>query len=54
MKTKKQKTQKSVYLKIWISRKLKFQDCKSCLEGARIENKINQLGKNKIDVDSLK
>ena len=28
-----------------IKRKLKFQDYKNCLEAARIENKINQLGK---------
>ena len=37
-----------------IKRKLKFQDCKNCLGAAQIENKINNLEKNKIDVDSLK
>ena len=35
-------------------RKLKFQDCKNCVEEAQIENKINHLEKSKIDVDSLK
>ena len=37
-----------------IKRKLKFEDYKNCLEAAQIENKINNLEKNKIDVDSLK
>ena len=36
-----------------IKRKLKFEDYKNCLEAAQIENKINNLEKNKIDVDSL-
>ena len=35
-------------------RKFKFQDYTSCLEAAQIENKISHLGKNKLDVDSLK
>ena len=46
MKTK-QKAQECV-----IKRKLKFQDCESCLEAAEIENKINQL-KNKFDVEGM-
>ena len=35
-----------------IKRKLKFQDYKSFLEAAEIENEINRLEKNKSDVDS--
>ena len=34
--------------------KLKFQDCKNCLEATQLKNKINRLEKNKINVDSLK
>ena len=37
-----------------IKRKRKFQDYKSWLEAAQIENKINYLENNKIDGDSLK
>ena len=37
-----------------IKSKLKLQDYKNCLEAAQIENKINQIEKNKTDVDSLK
>ena len=37
-----------------IKRKLTFKDYKKCLKSAQIENKINYLGKNKIDADSLK
>ena len=37
-----------------IKRKLKFQDYKISLEAPQIENKINQIKKNKFDVDSLK
>ena len=33
--------------------KLKFQDYKSCLEATQLGTKINQLEKNKVDVDSL-
>ena len=36
-----------------IKRKIKFKDYKNCLEAVQIDNKINQLEKNKIDVDSL-
>ena len=37
-----------------VKRKLKFQDYKNFLEAAQIESRINNLEKNKIDVDSLK
>ena len=47
MKTKKQKAQKSV-----IKRKLNFKGYKYCLEETQLENKLNQLQKNKFDVDS--
>ena len=36
-----------------IKRKLRFEDYKNCLEATQLENKINQLEKNKIHVDSL-
>ena len=34
--------------------KLNFENYKICLEAAQIENKMNNLEKLKIDVDSLK
>ena len=37
-----------------VKRKLKFEDCKNCLEGTQPENKINYLEKSKINIDSLK
>ena len=37
-----------------IKRKLTFENYKKCLEATHIENKINNLEKNKTDVDSLK
>ena len=37
-----------------IKRKLKFQDYKNFLEAVQTENKINRLGKNKVEVNSLK
>ena len=37
----------------FMKRKLKFQDYKKCLVAAQIENKINHLGKNKIDVKQI-
>ena len=37
-----------------IKRKLKFGNYKNCLEAAQLNNKINQLEKNKIGIDSLK
>ena len=49
MKIKKQKTQKIV-----IKQKLKFEDYKHCLEATQLENKINQLEKIKVDVNSLR
>ena len=42
MKTKNQQSKKFV-----IKRELKFEDYKHCLEATQLENKINQLGKNK-------
>ena len=35
-------------------RKLKLQDCKSCVEEAEIKRKISYLRKNKIGTDSIK
>ena len=40
--------------KCGIKRNLKFQDCKHCLEASQIEYEINQLEKNKRDVDNLR
>ena len=37
-----------------IKRNLKFEDYKHCLEATQLKNKINQLEKNKVDLDSLK
>ena len=37
-----------------IKRKLKFENCKNCLEVTKLENKISYLEKNKISIDSLK
>ena len=34
-------------------KKLKFENCKNCLEATQLENKIIYLGKNKINIDSL-
>ena len=34
--------------------RLKFEDHKHCLEATQFENKINQLEKNKVDVDRLR
>ena len=34
-----------------IKRKLKFKDYKNCLKATQLENKINQLEKNKISID---
>ena len=36
-----------------IKRKLKFEDDKHCLEATQLENKINQLEKNKLDINNL-
>ena len=47
MKIKKQKPQKSV------KKKIKFDDNKHCLEATQLENKTNQLEKNKVNTDSL-
>ena len=48
MKLKKQKAQK-----VYTKRKLKFEDYEHWLEASPLENKINQLAKNKINVNSL-
>ena len=48
VKITKQKTQKS-----FRKRKLKFENYKSCLEAAQLENKIIYLEK-KTDIDSIK
>ena len=44
----------SYIINIQLFKKLKFQDYKNCLEKVQIENEINNLEKNKTDVDSLK
>ena len=49
MKMKKQKTQKVCHKK-----KLKFEDYKHCLEETQLENEINQIEKNKLDMDNLR
>ena len=36
-----------------IKEKLQFKDYKNCLEATQPENKVNQLQKNKVDVDIL-
>ena len=50
MKIKKTKDRKMCVIK----RKLDFENYKNCLEAAQIVNRINNLEKHKIDVDSLK
>ena len=37
-----------------INRKLKFKNYKNNLEATQFQNKINHLGKNQIDIDSIK
>ena len=37
-----------------IKRKLKFENCKNCLEATQLENKISYIEKNKINIDCLK
>ena len=37
-----------------IKRTLRFENYEKCLEATQLENKINQIEKNKIDIDSLK
>ena len=37
-----------------IKRKLEFENYKNCFEATQVENKVNCLGKNKINIDSLK
>ena len=35
-------------------KQLKFEDYKHCLQATQLENKINQLEKNKVDIDSIR
>ena len=35
-------------------KRLKIKDYRSCLKATQIENKISQLEKNKVNLDSLK
>ena len=49
MKIKQQKAQESA-----IKKQLKFEDYKHFLEATQLGNKINQLEKNKPDVDNLR
>ena len=37
-----------------IKRKLKFENCKNCLEATQLANKRNHLEKNQIDIVSIK
>ena len=37
-----------------IKRIIKFENYKSCLEATQLENKINHVGKNKFDIESIK
>ena len=37
-----------------IKRELKIENYKNCLEATQVKNKINYLGKNKINKESLK
>ena len=37
-----------------ILRKLQFENYKNCLEATKLEDKINYLGKNQTDIDSIK
>ena len=47
---KKRKRHKKVSHK----RKIKFEDYNYCLEVTQLENKINPLGKNRLNVDNLR
>ena len=47
------KVQDKRHKKVFHKGKLKFQNYKLCLEATQLENKINQLEKNKLAVDSL-
>ena len=49
-KDKKAKGTKKCVIKI----KLKFENYKNCLEGTQLENKINDIEKNKNDRDCIK
>ena len=47
------KNKKAKITKKCVVKKLKGEDYKHCLEANQLENKINQLEKNNIDVNSL-
>ena len=49
------KNEKKIHKKVCRKKKLQFEfeDYKLCLERTQLENKINQLEKNKFDVKSL-
>ena len=46
--------EKAKHKKCVIKQKLKFEDYKHCLKATPLENKINQLEKNKLDVYNLR
>ena len=48
-KIKKQKT----HIKV-CHKKIKFEDCKHCIEAIQLENEINQPVTNKFDVESIR
>ena len=48
------KTEASSTKKHIIQKKFKFEDHKPCLEATQLENKIKQLEKYKVDVDSVR
>ena len=50
MKIIKEKGTKKCVIKL----NIKLEDYKHCLEATQFENKTNQLGKNKVDVNSLR
>ena len=52
-KLKKKKTKEKKKKKGIKKKKLKFKDYKHCLEATQPENKINQLKKDKIDIDHI-
>ena len=49
IKIKKQKAQN-----LSIKEKIKLEDFEHCLQASQLKNKINQLKKNKVDVDRLR
>ena len=37
-----------------IKRKIKFEDYKNCLKATKLENRVNQPRKNKVNIDSIR